>query len=103
MAEIKEVFASSSEKCKEEIQEQVAELLLLLPDPIDIDFTEERDDSIIYYIAGYIARSLMKKLKCQLCVDLICESKNAPPILFVDEDSSDIGKKSKEAFLEQIN
>jgi hypothetical protein len=106
MAEIKDVFASSSERCKEEIQEQVAELLLLLPDPIDIDFREEREDSIIYYIAGYIARSLMKRLKCQLCVDLICESKNAPPILFIDDDnddSSDSGKKSKDAFLEQIN
>jgi hypothetical protein len=103
MSEIKEVFASSSQKCKDEIQRQAAELLLLLPDPIDINFTEEREDSIIYYIAGYIARSVMKRLKCQLCADLVCESKEAPPIRFLNDDSDDSAEKSKEDFLQQIN
>jgi hypothetical protein len=63
--------------------------------------SEEREDAIIYFVSGYIARVILKTTKCQLCSQLICESRDMPPVLFCDDANSEPDRKT--AFLDQIN
>jgi hypothetical protein len=78
------------------------EALLTLMEDVTVEamMSEDRDDAIVYFVAGYIARGLVKKQKCQLCIELICESTAIPPVRFCDDAN---GTVERSAFLDQIN
>lgn len=92
---------SSSDNSKEQVQDEVQVLLSLIEDKaLDFESTEDGEEAIVYYVAGYVARSLLKVAKCQGCVRLISESDDVPPVLFMEE--SDEGVHARERFLEQV-
>jgi len=43
--------------------------------------------TILYYAAGYIARSLLKRENCADCQSLICDSKSKPETVFEEEEN----------------
>jgi hypothetical protein len=101
MDEIKTSLSSSTDG-PPQISEDVDRLLNLLKDKcLDIEMTEDREDAIVYYMSGYIARGLLKTLQCQLCAQLVCESREMPPVLFCEQAEGDVDRRI--AFLEQIN
>jgi hypothetical protein len=84
------------------VQRDVDLLLTLLEEePLEIEMSEDIEDAIIYFVSGYIARGILKTTKWQLCSQLVCESRDMPPVLFCDDANSEPGRKS--AFLDQIN
>ena len=69
-----------------------------------ISLTDIGDTNILFYISGYVARSLRRMTKCQSCTEMIVADHNSPSIHFEDEDFlTDNNIIRKETFLEQIN
>jgi len=57
-------------------------------------------ESIIFYCAGYVSRSLLKTNKCDKCKDLLVQAdKETPSVEFADDCSS----STKESFLDAVN
>jgi hypothetical protein len=62
-----------------------------------------KDQNIIFYISGYLAKSISKGLKCENCQNLL-KGKNELQILLDDkEDEDDDEELIKSSFLEQVN
>ena len=105
MNEIKSIFLESNTKNsvlqQEEIKSFINELELfkLSDDSVLIDDQK----SIIYYIAGYIARSLAKE-NCSACNDLLSPGKVSINIPFenVELDGNESSIKAKEEFVTAI-
>ena len=85
-------------KCVEEIEEDARWLLSDINIDFVVNFDMNHEAGIIFYVAGYIARTESKALKCESCTCLFVKSKDTPEIHLDD----DLGDK-KEKFLEQIN
>jgi hypothetical protein len=88
------------------VQADVDSLLTLLEEEaLEIEMSEDREDAIVFFVSGYVAKGLLRKTNCQLCVQLICESKEMPPVLFCEDEGLDgaaVAEK-KSAFLDQVN
>ncbi|TRY80306.1 hypothetical protein TCAL_15477, partial [Tigriopus californicus] len=89
----------------EEIKESVRILLAALPaEPISsTDFKEQ--EGIIFYVAGFISRCLLKVKKCEDFYELVIQSQGPPSIQFedvFDNCLSDFKLASKE-FTDQVN
>jgi len=56
------------------------------------------EEGIICYVAGYIARSLVKAAKCDKCVPLLMKSQSAPSLAIEEEDT-----KKREEFLQSVS
>ena len=70
----------------------------------EISFFDDEDASIIYFVAGYIARSLMKLRKtpkCCACAALFGDSEDMPPVLFSSDVDCEPDRRSE--FLEKLN
>lgn len=101
MSEITELTSGNEDA---QLQQQVEAVLSLIEDKsLEIQETEEGDESIVYFVAGYIAKGLLKKTKykCQLCIQLISESDDMPPILFAEETEDFQMERAR--FLNQVN
>ena len=85
-------------KCVEEIEEDARWLLSDINIDFVVNFDMNLEAGILFYIAGYIARTESKALKCESCTCLFVKSKDTPEIQLDD----DLGDK-KEKFLELIN
>ena len=68
---------------------------------LTFDFGSEIDvgdeEGILFFIAGFLSKSEIKKLSCESCTQLFIKSRETPEI-----DIGDLGDK-KEEFLDQIN
>ena len=101
LGEIKTLF--SDEK---EVNEQVIHQILDCFGEFDMNLNEEdlAEQNILFYIAGYIARSLRKNMACEECGKQLIASMKTPKIQL--EASDVITNQEKEArdnFLNQIN
>jgi hypothetical protein len=54
-------------------------------------------------VAGYIARGLLKRVKCESCPGLLVKSRDAPAIELSDEVENHESARAKEDFLKAIN
>ncbi len=88
---------------EESSQAQFLLLALLDKDELVLNCENDEDKRIMFYIAGYLARSLSKKTTCKECVALIKEDKGMTQLRVEEEDNA--GDRSLDAakFLEQIN
>ncbi len=84
--------------------EETAELLLNILDKesLTINCDKSEDRNIVFYIAGYIARSLSRPLKCEKCVNLLKEEKPMQAAT-LDESCGSQDAEKVSRFLEQIN
>jgi len=104
--EIKDGMAATSDQLK--VDEDCSDFLDFL-DSVSfsvpsISLTDIGDTNILFYISGYIARSLRRMTKCQSCTEIIVSDHNSPKVHFEDKDfltQNNVIKK--ETFLEQIN
>ena len=68
---------------------------------LTVECADLGDQNIIFYIAGFISRSISKNFKCQDCKDLYIASDEVPALTFVDQAGSQEppswGKATEEA------
>jgi hypothetical protein len=108
LQEVREVFKESNEAEKQKILSDCAVLLDSLPiDSLSGSFELEKgEEGIVYFIAGYIARSLLKTVKCDGCVNLLRKNEAIPLLEFeedVENTESAAAREAREAYLDLIN
>ena len=86
-----------------------AEMVELMPDhnghELTVECTDPGDQNIIFYIAGLIARSISKNIKCRDCKDLYIASDEVPALTFVEDGNGDSTKQdavTRTTFLNQV-
>ena len=73
---------------------------------LPVECTDPRDQNIIFYIAGFIARTISKKFKCQDCKDLYIASDEVPALTIVENRNGNSTKQdavTRATFLYQVN
>ncbi len=65
--------------------------------------SDKNDANIIYYIAGFIAYSQRKHLKCEGCCNLLIASLLEPKVKFNHDMSDSADEERKKMFLELLN
>jgi len=103
--DIREVFQTSTAdrmQCIEDAALLVAESVENLPTS---DVLDQDAMSITFYVAGYIARSLSKSLKCEPCVNLLVEKKEPPEqiIINLEDATTTANLKVHSRFLDMVN
>jgi hypothetical protein len=103
LSEVSEVFQEVEWAEKKLIEEQADTLYALLPiENMSSDFQlHDGEEGVVYYIAGYISRSIMKRTKCEDCFELLIKSLEPPEIDFGTEDAA--ARSGKEDFLNSID
>ena len=67
-----------------------------------LDDLSENDANIIFYVSGYIARSIYRRRRCSSCKVLLVKSDNPPPLPFCDfEEHSKLFKMANQGGMAQ--
>lgn len=105
LADVSEVFQDSAHITQSMIESDTGTLLACLTsETLNTDCQLDGEEGVVYYIAGYIARSMLKKLKCQVCPSLLVKSLASPDLeMAEDEDTAEEEKSAKEAFINSVN
>lgn len=108
--DIKEATATMAESAegKEEANTtQIIEFLSCLnADDLTTECTDPGDQNIIFYIAGFLALNISKKLKCQDCKSLCISTEKVPALTFAEDERVNLTDQETEVratFLKQIN
>jgi len=108
LAEIRQVFQSATSEHVEAVENSVK---LLREHLENSEISSELDHetlSINFYVAGFIARSVSKSLKCEYCVQILVDKKEPPPTDLMVTGIDDMASTSEEhatheRFLQLIN
>ena len=104
--EIKDIFSPKFDRDDDEVHESAQNILKAREySKLTLMKGETSDQALIFYIAGYASRSLIKILKCKECSNLLIDNVAAPQITLSPE-SSGMTKEEiemKEDFLNQLN
>jgi hypothetical protein len=106
LQEVREAFADCSETEKDRVASEALVVLSSLPsDSLSSDFEfETGEEGIIFFVAGYIARSLLRLSNCEECKILLRKNDDIPEIQFEDEEgSSEQERKARESYINMIN
>ena len=92
--EAKSAMAEAGEEQEIVLKAEMGEL----PSDLDgheltVECTDPGDQNVIFYIAGFIARSISKNFKCQDCKDLYIASDEVPALTFVEDGNGDSTKQ----------
>ena len=83
LVDAKSIFQDNDDKVEEEKSFLTNELISTCLDRQDK--LENNYQSIIYYIAGYAAKSVGNQLKCKLCAPLLIQKHGVPQLRFSQE------------------
>lgn len=103
MKEVGEVFSKKSNDISN--LSEVDIFTSLFEDPLFLTCNEEDDANVIFYVAGYLAKTVGKLKKCQSCLNLLFDGTQELVVKFEDlEDDTDPSSSNilKERFLEQV-
>jgi hypothetical protein len=101
LSEVAEVFHDTTAAEKEKIELTARGILALLSsESLSSNVKLNGEEGIIFYIAGYISRSVLKKTSCDTCSDLLVKSMDAPEI---DVASDDEDSQEKTEFLRAVD
>ncbi|QQP56622.1 Putative LOC100202460, partial [Caligus rogercresseyi] len=103
MTEVTDIFREP-EGHKAKINEEGDKLLACLSSDnlcSESDVQLSGEEGVVYYIGGYIARSLLKRTKCKSCSSLLAKNRS-PPNLELLEDYEE-GSSKKEEFCQLLN
>lgn len=104
--DIRKVFSDCKGPVNEEqLAADVREICAALADTFSAEFTlEHGEEGIIFFIAGYAARALVKSTSCKSCISMLRKDETQPMIeMESDGTGSDAEKEFKEGYLELIN
>ncbi len=101
MSDVQDCLASPSES--EDCELAAAAILsLMAEETFTLTVTGSSDDTIIYYIAGYVAKRASRNMSCQSCLDEVCASSTSPQVR-VEENEEAAGKDLSQRFLTQVS
>ena len=103
--EIKDAFSETKKDCALQQQEVIKSFLAELEsfELTDDNVLKDGEKSILFYIAGYIAKCLAKE-KCSDCNELFTPGKVSIQIFFDDNDIQDTSPvKAKEEFINAVS
>ena len=106
MSEIGQIFENVSNNSKEIINEEANYLLEELASHKFAEYIilPGSEESIVYYVAGYTGRSLIKSMKCISCDELVSTGKCNLVVNFeVDGNTNDLEKGAKDEILSLVN
>jgi len=70
-----------------------------LNDELSFDYSPSTSDlNIIYYVSGYIARSVCRKTRCDHCSEALSDSNDLPPV-----DFNDVMPYAARTFFDSVN
>lgn len=100
LSEVRETFQME----ESDNEEQASAVLASLPfDTLSDSFElESGEEGIVYFVAGFIARSVLKTTNCEACIPLLKKSNDSPSVEFeecVDAESTGV----KETYLTMVN
>ena len=84
MADIKEMFSETSLAAEKQIDIEVSALIGRVNIPLRLEDISLEDNGILFYVSGYIARSIKKSTKCSSCMELIVKD-DTEPIVNVED------------------
>lgn len=100
MEDLRTLFGTLNCIEQKKIEERAAQLADTLQNEIYPEF-ENEDQNIIFYIAGYLGRSLVRRLKCSNCKMLYARDKSLP--LIFEEPITNNDRALQAAFFAQVN
>jgi hypothetical protein len=106
LSEIKDIFQSDNEEKMRNVEENAALLMDTVLSSTMPECTLQGDEAVIYYIAGYISRSRLKRTPCQGCQALLTKSTETETLAvnFVQEqETTQEQLQLKESFQNAIN
>ncbi len=106
MSKISDIFNDSKRENEDKIKEIATELVLSFDCENSIETNPEIPDSdknIIFYVAGYCARTLSRRTKCILCKELLLAEENVDGINVIEENCSDETREGIEKNKEYIS
>jgi hypothetical protein len=106
LQEVRESFRESNESDKIAVAKDTAVLISTLPtDSLSSRFELEKgEEGIVFFVAGYISRSVLKTVKCDGCIPMLRKNEDAPAVEFEDDaGSSACEREAREAYMTMIN
>ncbi len=101
MSDIRNIFQDSKNEQLEQIQQEAINFSCSLE---NFDFSESLSDvPIIYYVAGYICRQLIKSTKCKDCHELFSENQESLSVILEDNGLSEDDVLKGKAFVDAIS
>ena len=100
MAEVMKLCTGSTVENDHEVEKYSRQLLKELSQEND-EKLESGDEGVVYYVSGFVSKSLMKNEKCEGCIDLMVGDRN--DACSDDTDKSNEKKENESNFLEMIN
>ena len=101
LKEISDIFETAREEQDLQLEQEAIHFACMLS---DFDFSESLSDvPIIYYVAGYICRQLIKATKCKDCHALFSENQESLTVVIEDNGLTDEDVKEGKAFVEAIS
>ena len=102
MTEIKKVFSETNSTKQKEIDSDAACFIESLNFQLKLETISTEDNAILFYISGYIARSIKKTSKCTSCCRLLVKD-NTVPTVNIEDATEDCVSDDKESFFHEIN
>lgn len=97
-----EAFETSEEDVSKDIQEDAKVLFEFVKDSETLsDLTNLEDKNILYYVSGYLAKSLRRTLKCESCVNILSNGETV--VNFDYENYIESCENLKSLFLDQVD
>ena len=99
MSAIKNIYKENENVVQSQQEEDFTQLLNEL-DHFSFEICDEdcSDKAIIFYLAGYIAHSLMKKSTCNYCQEVIADKKSQTQLNFEDDPETIEEKMQRKNF-----
>ena len=101
LKEIKDVFQSSEDEKNSLLQQQINQALNLI-EGFSFSSLSTDDKPITFYVAGYIARQLIKKTKCQDCQALFRKNWETLAVKIDVNGATEHDTKAGEEFIDAI-
>lgn len=102
LRDVKKVFETITAREKENIEGAALELAATVCLTPSNHLQSLEDDNVLFYVAGYLARSLAKRTTCTSCSELVTQGKETLVPVFENEDNES-GNSDREKFLIQVN
>ncbi len=103
-SDLKETFEEGAKEEDEAIRKASDSIVALCSSDFMVNCARLEDKNIVFYVAGFVAHSLCKKIKCESCKRMLGEKKDMPAVSILARDGQSEEESGAAAkFLEQVN
>jgi len=102
MAEIRDCMADQKGEEEEEEEIEIGGLRSMLEEEsLDVEICDNRDDTVLFYVAETQLKQLQS---CAKCASVVCKATAQPEVIFNDNEPTEHEESTlREKFLQQVN